>query len=259
LAPLAGFIRGIDQVAHGGGIGGFVEGFGQGALNSVKIDLGYFAWDSNRNLGGNYLSIMSRFTWENRQMTYGNLYNHGLNLTGQVDWVRYKYGATVVSSSIQRGGITLGNYITGRAGVIEADENNRLFQHEYGHVLQSRASGFAYFSRFGIPSFADLAFNGEPYGDHDLHPAEQDANARAFEYFSNRVDGFYAATTNAASYSGSGWDFNNNPVAGNRNFLDFRNTTDFRMIRNSRIRSSWYDYANPLFGSIFNSFILYNP
>ena len=48
-----------------------------------------------------------------------------------------------------------------------ADPHNRLFQHEYGHYLQSQSMG---------PAF---------------QPFEQDANRRAFLYFNKNVDGFY--------------------------------------------------------------------
>jgi len=218
-----------------------------------------FAWDSNLNFGGNLLAIGSRFTWEAPQTLLGNFYNAGQNLTGQVDWVRYKYGATVVSSGLQPGGVALGSYITGRSGRIQADENNPLFQHEYGHVLQSRAMGYAYLPRVGLPSIADIVFNEEPYGDHDLHPVEQDANARAFEYFNRNITGFYESPTGHSDFDGQGWNFRRNPVAGSRTYLDFRNPTVLQTIRNSRISPAWYDYVFPVAGGIYNAFFLYNP
>ena len=55
----------------------------------------------------------------------------------------------------------------------EADANNPLFQHEYGHVLQSRASGLAYLTRYAIPSIKS-ASSGE--GEHYNSPSEQDAS-----------------------------------------------------------------------------------
>ena len=168
LSGLAGIARGITKVAEGEGIEGFFEGFAEGVWNGIKIDAGNFAWDSNLNFGENLLNIASRFTWEAPQQFLGNFYAAGHNATGQVDWVKYKYGATVVSSGLQKGGLALGNYITGKKGVIEADANNTLFQHEYGHVLQSRAMGFAYIARVGIPSIFSAA--GER--DHNFFETE---------------------------------------------------------------------------------------
>jgi len=256
---IAGIAKGIDNVSKGEGIGGFFEGFGQGVWNGIKIDAGNFAWDENLNFGENLLAIGSRFTWEAPQQFLGNAWNAFNNAIGDVEWVRYKYGATVVSSQFQSGGLALGNYITGEHGEIEADANNSLFQHEYGHVLQSRAMGPAYLPRVGIPSISDIVFNGEPYGDHDLHPVEQDANARAFQYFNENVNGFYQTGTAHFAGDGIGWDFLANPLAGSRRYRDYNDPNQRQIIQNSQIRAAWYDYLFPIRASIYNSFFLYNP
>ena len=145
LAVVSGLVRGLR------GHEGFFEGFWKGFSNTFKIIGGIFATDPNLTVGQRILSVISRFTWELPQTIAGLAYNLGHNVAGHVEWVKYKYGATVVQSRRQGGGIALGSYITGSTS-IEADANNPLFQHEYGHVLQSRAMGLAYLSRVGIPS-----------------------------------------------------------------------------------------------------------
>jgi len=141
------------------------------------------------------------------------------------------------------GGLTLGNYITGKKGVIEADANNTLFQHEYGHVLQSRAMGFAYIPRVGIPSI----FSAASEGDHDFFETEQDANYRGFKYFNKHVDGFYEAPGDFERFDGRGWDFENNPLDPNReasqNYWDYRNPNHLNQLGNLKISPNWYDYV----------------
>ncbi|MDR0939582.1 MAG: hypothetical protein LBN29_09605, partial [Mediterranea sp.] len=80
-----------------------------------------------------------------------------------------------------------GGFINGPA-TLKADPNNSLFQHEYGHYLQSQAMGWAYLSRVGIPSFISASKEDDM---HDFSATEQDANRRAFTYFNENVPGFY--------------------------------------------------------------------
>ena len=259
MAPLAGFVRGIRNLANGEGVGGFVEGFGQGLSNGVKIDAGNFAWDRNLNVFENDLTILSRFSWQAPQQLAGNIYNAAHNVSGQVDWVRYKHGATVVSSGMQPGGISLGSYITGGTGNIEADPFNSLFQHEYGHYLQSVAMGPAYLWRVGIPSVQSAGSNTSPYGDHDFHPVEQDANRRAFSYFNREVNGFYGA-----SRLTSGWNFDRNPLdpgrtARRNQFFNFRNAADRRQLQSLSVRARWTDYVFGPFAGVTNAIIYNNP
>ena len=49
------------------------------------------------------------------------------------------------------GAFTSGSFINGERGLY-ADPNNTLFQHEYGHYLQSQSMGWGYLPRVGIPS-----------------------------------------------------------------------------------------------------------
>jgi hypothetical protein len=69
----------------------------------------------------------------------------------------------------------LGSYINGHRG-LQADPNNSLFQHEYGHYLQSQNSGPFYLQRYALPSLIDAM----GYSNHNYHAVEQDSNIRAY-------------------------------------------------------------------------------
>jgi hypothetical protein len=103
------------------------------------------------------------------------------------------------------GAVTFGSYIMGNRG-IQADPTNTLFQHEYGHYLQSQATGWYYLFAHGLPS----AFSE---GDHDLHPVEQDANIRAFKYFTKHEKGLFDIYDANGGYNGA-WIFRINPITG---------------------------------------------
>ncbi len=100
--------------------------------------------------------------------------------------VSYYDGATAIEHYTNKwGAFTLGSFINGEEG-LQADPNNSLFQHEYGHYLQSQSVGPFYLQRYGIPSFIDAMGDS----NHDLHATEQDANIRAFKYFMEHVPDF---------------------------------------------------------------------
>ncbi|MBA5791790.1 hypothetical protein H1R17_11245 [Flavobacterium sp. xlx-214] len=177
----------------------------------------------------------------------GHFYSNFSNLVWQVDNVDYKYGATVVSGNNwgSGDGVTLGSFILGDEDLV-ADPNNSLFQHEYGHYLQSQAMGPAYFQRVGFPSMFSK-------GDHDFHPVEQDANRRAFMYFNKEVGGFYQTADqfrfNIENRVRRGWDFNENPLnvdGSNREgiYLDYKDFDQFRSLSRLTIRAYWYDYLD---------------
>jgi hypothetical protein len=155
--------------------------------NAWKIDVGLFK--------GDWKQILSRFTWEWHQTLLGYGASQGYNLIGGVKSVSHYGGATVVETYKERwGAFTLSSFIMGESG-IKANLSNQLFMHEYGHYLQSQSWGPLYLPKFGIPSLMSAAGDGV----HRLYPVEQDANARAYDYFKNKP-GF---TT---------WDYVNYPM-----------------------------------------------
>ena len=177
-----------------------VVGDGNTSRMAFKIDMGWFQ--------GNFGQILSRFTWELPQTLFGHLGSQTENLFEGVKSVSYYGGATAVETySAKWGGFTLGSFIIGHRG-LHADPNNSLFQHEYGHYLQSRASGPLYLGKYAIPSFYDTMFGR---GNHKYHSVEQDANARAIKYFEKRIPGFADRRNKGIN---EGWDHYKYPIVG---------------------------------------------
>ena len=168
------------------------------------------------------------------QNTLGFFGAHSSNLFGNVESVETYDGATVVKSRYSNlmwglggSGITLGNFIIGD-NAIEADPDNPLFQHEFGHVLQSRDAKWRYIGQYGLPSL--FSKKDDPH-DHDEHPVEQDANARALRYFSEKDPNW------------NNWDFWNNPIIGyNSNINNHFNDPQNQLILERALipKVTWY-------------------
>jgi hypothetical protein len=88
------------------------------------------------------------------------------------------------------------------------------FQHEYGHYLQSQASGGLYLFVFGLPSIL-----GGEEGHNNKFP-EQDANIRSWLWF------------NSQGIKNS-WNTSNFEIGG-RGHLDWKNPNHFQHVLNSR-------------------------
>jgi len=206
-----------------------------------KIDKGLFTTDPNKSFWGRSWELISRFTWQLPQTALGYLGTGTHNLLGGVKSVSYYGGATVAESYGRWGGITLGNYINGSRG-LTADPNHPLFQHEYGHYIQSQKSGLFYLSKYGIPSL----FSKDQHHDH---PAEQDANVRAFMYFNEHIDDY------------SGWNRWNNPINNFNWNQPYNDPSNQLALSNGILRLSWYDYMlgpNIIVSGLLNTFILNN-
>ena len=113
------------------GVGdGLFQGDWSTLQNGAKIVGGLFT--------GSGYQILSRFTYELPQTIVGYLVSQGSNMIGDVQSVSYYDGATIVQHwSDNWGAFTIGSYINGDKN-IRADPYNYLFQHEYGHYLQSQ-------------------------------------------------------------------------------------------------------------------------
>lgn len=232
----------------------FKEGWKTG-VNEVKIWGGLFASDPNKNFGERLWEVTSRFTWQLPQTILGLGFSNISNYAGQVDKVDYWGGATVLSGNFWGQGdgsaITLGSYINGGRD-LKADPHNSLFQHEYGHYLQSQSMGWAYLPRVGMPSL----MSADGTGNHKYQPFEQDANRRAFMYFNKNVEGFYQteAEYNMNRIRGDrvGWDFWQNPLdvnhigSGSRGrYYDYHNPAHRDLINSLSLKAKWYDYFDP--------------
>lgn len=178
------------------------------------------------------------------QTLIGYSYSEFLNVAGKVDNVQFYGGATVLKTfgdhlpyTSNGLGVTLGSYIIGN-NTIEAAPSNSLFQHEYGHYLQSQKFGLAYLSRYAFPSL---------YGSSDV---EEDANSRAFSYFYNETGGnFRWHFEKDGNKLSDGRDWGKNPK-------DFYNNQAFQLaLSNSLVSPSWYDYTFGLFLPFFTGLI----
>lgn len=226
--------------------------------NEAKMYGGLFTTDKRKSFWGQSWELLSRFTWQLPQTMVGHTYAHISNHVGQVDNVDYWGGATVMSgNNWGQKAVTLSSFIIGDR-TISADPNNSVFQHEYGHYLQSQSMGWGYLSRIGIPSL----MSADGSGEHKYQPHEQDANARAFLYFNRHVSGFYQTGdqyyTNVKKGNNIGWNFAVNPLDINRTgkergYHDYHNPQVREAINSLRIKEKWYDYASwsvPVIGPI---------
>ncbi len=252
---LIGFVKGFARSIGGKHEDGHHTWFGDAwgsanrhAGNSAKIWGGLFASDPNKSFGGRVWETISRFTWQAPQTELGFFSAHMTNTFGQVNEVDYYGGATVLQRGKDAGAITLGSYIIGGRD-IQADPRNELFQHEYGHYLQSQSSGLYYLSKYGIPS---LLSKGD-YFDHGNHPTEQDANVRALKYFMENEDGFTLADWNFNRASGG------HPIIGFDLTLPYNDPINQAALRNGRTRLEWFDYLlgpNIIVSGLINALVL---
>jgi len=209
-------VVGVGQVIFSGGKNWTI------LKNDVKIARGL--------CNGSPGQILSRFTWELPQTIVGYVASQGSNMIGDVKSVNYYDGATVVKHySREWGAFTLGSYINGDNN-IEANPNNELFQHEYGHYLQSQEAGWAYLSEYAFPSgYNGLTCpkgNDRGYYEHMAYGVEQDANIRA-----------------RAHFKGATWDYHSNPIFDSGHYPDF--DRDYSKYRTNQglIHTSWWESA----------------
>lgn len=199
---------------------------------SWKIDMGLFS--------GKPLQVLSHFTWEAPQTFLGYSFATIKNTFYDVKSVSSYGGAIAVETYSEGwGGITLGNYIVGNRGLY-ADPSNTLFQHEYGHYLQSQDYGLFYLQRFGIPSFFDTlrSASDKAKNPHKYHPVEQDANIRAFKYFLEHEDGYDKKTLDKSG----GWDMDTNRILGYEVGASHDSPNNQAALRNT-LSLGWPDYV----------------
>jgi hypothetical protein len=214
------------------------------AANDAKIWGGLFVSDTNRSGAYRLGEVISRFTYQAPQTAGGFLTAQFYNtIAGKVNTVEYGFGATALNMRVSWSGVALGNYILARK-TIHADPNNRLFQHEYGHYLQSKRMGLAYFVRVGLPAIMSK-------GDHDAHPVEIDCNREGFLYFNRYVPQFLNDSLIADK---KGWDFYYNPFPagfGDKRayrdttlqYIDYRDSLEVQRLQELKVRATFIDYA----------------
>ena len=197
---------------------------------AFKIDMGLFR--------GSLMQLVSRFLWEYPQTVIGYDIATIQNTLYGVKSVSYYGGATAVETYAKEwGAFTLGCYIMGNRG-LHADPNNTLFQHEYGHYLQSQSFGLFYIQRCGLPSLFDTmrSEDSKLKKPHKHHAVEQDANIRAYKYFHKHVKGY------DIKISQSGWDLRANPINGYNKTLSYKDPINQAAL-GRKIGLGWADYV----------------
>ena len=204
---------------------------------------------------GQCWEVASRFLWQTPQTLAGFALSQFANASewlgftnGGIQSISYLYGATAVTYNVGGwGAITLGSFINGD-NQLRADPCNHLFQHEYGHYIQSQEMGLAYLGRVGIPS----GLNGLTHdaSAHNVYPIEVDANRRAFLYFNKYIDGFY--TSGEDNNLNQRWNFAENPLYKDyKGFVDYHDPIKMAEIKNMLIHANPIDYAAWLLPPVF--------
>lgn len=218
----------------------------QSAKNDLRIWGGLFVSDTNLTSGKRFLEIGSRFTYQGPQTGIGFFMAHFYNtVLCKVNSVSHPNGSTLLNMNVGWTGICFGNYILTKK-TSAPDPDNRIFQHEYGHYLQSKRMGFAYLIRVGLPAIMST-------GVHDEHPVEVDCNREAFLYF-NRIDPSFQ--NDSAYHDKKGWDFLYNPfpdtigvkkttVSGRNTFqyLNYKDSMDRQKVEGLKVKAKWFDYT----------------
>ena len=132
----AGTLSGAIRGGLNGGWAGAWKGAKKSFTNSAKI------WGSP--FSGNGLQALSKMTWELPQTLIGIFAGSTLNISGNVMDVNYYKGSTHIMTDLEMGGaFTIGGSIFTDSTI---KTNSSLYQHEYGHYLQSQKMGWGWAS-----------------------------------------------------------------------------------------------------------------
>lgn len=213
------------------------------AKADVRIWGGLFGSDSTRSGGYRFGEVISRFTYQAPQTAAGFLTAHWYNtVLGKVNTVEYAFGATSLNMNVDWLGVTLGNYILADTS-IHSQPQNAMFQHEYGHYLQSKRMGLAYFVRVGLPAIMSK-------GDHDAHPVEVDCNRSAFLYFNATFPEFQH---DSLLSDAKGWNFRFNPFPDSLNvgakrhgvcYVNYNDSLQVSRLEKLQVKPTFIDYAS---------------
>ncbi len=171
--------------------GGWDEGLRR-AENAWDIGMGVFQVDESQGSSfEQFGQFFSRQTWQQPMTTIGYEYAIFTNNTSRAN-VEYFHGATVITSKHMTGteAVSLGGYITMNPDNGNIDYSNATLMHEYGHFVQTRQMG-------GLGYIPGAFLSGGSATKWDIRSSkghmdiwlEQDANARAWSYFGDRMEG----------------------------------------------------------------------
>lgn len=149
-------------------------------FNFFRIFQFLFYTNKKQNTIIRALLLLLRFTWELPQLIIGVLIAVFLTLTGKTLETLTYHGVILIVCKNRFGGFSLGPVIIGDSK-LKADVNNGLFQHEFGHCIQSSKSGFIYLFKYALPSLiSSIRYESD---QHDKHKVEQNANTCSKKYF----------------------------------------------------------------------------
>ncbi|QQR87610.1 MAG: VCBS repeat-containing protein [Flavobacteriales bacterium] len=225
---LHGFVHGYFSTSTDRWDAGVAVGNHEGEM-AARIWAGLGQTDSKNDFWGQSWEIISRLTWQSPQTAFGLGYGLFTNMTSDVNSVETYGGATVINVTGFSGGVTIGSYITGGTS-IKADPSNPLFQHEYGHYLQSKAYGPWYMEKVALPSLISAA-SSETGTEHGAHPVEQDANRRSFEYMQGRYEQY------------NGWNHNSNTILVYDATRGYSDASNRAALQRAKVSLEWYDFA----------------
>ncbi|MDH4474068.1 MAG: hypothetical protein QE487_15780 [Fluviicola sp.] len=213
------------------------------AKSDARIWGGLFASDSTCSGAYRFGEVISRFTYQAPQTAAGFITAQWYNtVLGKVNTVEYAFGATSLNMNVDWLGVTLGNYILADTS-IHTQPENAMFQHEYGHYLQSKRMGLAYFVRVGLPAIMSK-------GNHDAHPVEVDCNRRAFLYFNRTFPEFQ---DDSLLSDAKGWNFQFNPFPDSLNvgakrqgvsYVNYSDSLQVNRLEQLRVKPTFIDYAS---------------
>lgn len=172
-------------------ISGIIKGILYGTWDTfwfaIKIFLGNFIYEKNLNFPSGTLTIISRLVWEQPQTFIGNFGMHLMNSVWLVKRIDiYKRALICQGYFLNGGGIALGSFImidlnkSAVVNIFPMDDRvipeKILIRHEYGHLLQSLASGPLYIFKYGISSVIMQGWteaDADLRSDHELLITEQ--------------------------------------------------------------------------------------
>lgn len=226
----------------------------------AKIWGGLFITDSNKTFVRKTGELFSRFLYETPQTIGGFMTTQFYNTyTKRVNSVEYELGTTVLNMNVGWPGVSLGSYILAD-NRIKATPFNKLYQHEFGHYLQSQRMGWAYLVRIGLPAIMSK-------GDHDRHPVEVSCNAEACLYFHK----YFPSFEENGNYTDTiGWNYRFNPLpdsigqpfayrGDSLSCIDFSNAEHIKQLHSLVVKASFMDYFSwlcppaPFFVGLYHS------
>lgn len=176
---------------------------------AFKIDKGFFRTDPNKNGVQRTFQLFSRFILETPQSLIGKDISHFRNLCYDVD-VDYYNGVTLVNryKKDTHHAFTLGSYINSVNVKIGSDN---MFYHEFGHTIQSRLLGSAYFPLVAIPSLFGAQISRWGWHNHKYEWYETAANKHSHHYL-NKYDKQAFNTINDINTGFNGWNEDKYPL-----------------------------------------------